>query len=153
MIISKIINFFSTKSVKDKIINGTLSEQRLFIYFYLIFIIDAIGFTQQCLSVAGKKLTSVDLVNIWGYLIITVLGLIILYFANGGSKGQNFLSKYFPFSFTVGYKYGIAFIILGVLPNYLPLLSFPVYEIFVFICTNLLMVANIALRIYSVRSV
>jgi len=35
-----------------------------------------------------------------------VIGLVLLFLANGGSRGNNFLTKYFTFSFTVGIKYG-----------------------------------------------
>lgn len=149
--ISKILNFFSTKSVQDKILKGTLSEGQLFIYFYLILMIDTIDFVQQCLSVANKNVMPVDLVHIWGLLIINGIGYIILFVANGGTKGKNFLSKFFSISFTVGFKYGIAFIILSSLPNFLSALVIPRYDIGIFIIVNILMVANMAFRIYEIR--
>ncbi len=151
---SKIINFFSTKSVKDKIITETLSEGQLFIYFYLILMFDTITFVQQWLSIAGKTPTSVDLVNIWGLLIINGIGFIILFMANGGTKGKNFLSKYFSLSFTVGFKYFLAMIILQALPVFIPTLATPTYEIgCIFIGLNLIMVVNIAFQIYAVGKV
>lgn len=102
-----IIDFFSTKSVKENIIKGTLSNSRLFIYFYLIIMFDAVWFTQQSLAVIGKQATLSNMVNIWGYLIITSIGMLILFFTNGGTKDNNFLTKFFAFSFTVGLSMGL----------------------------------------------
>ena len=142
---SKIINFFSTKSVKEKIANGTLSEMQLFIYFYLILMFDTIGFVQQWLAIAGKPPTLLDWVNIWGLLIINAIGFIILFLANGGSKGHNFLKKYFSLSFTVGYKYAIIFLICTAL------LTSQTLGIAAVVILNTLMVANIGYRIYQAR--
>ncbi len=137
--------------MKEKIITSTLYEGQLFLYFYLITIYDGIGFIQLCFSVIGKTLTFLDYMNIWQYLLVAVIGLIVLFTVNGGSKGHNFLQKYFSFSFTVGVKYAILYIILESLPNYISLLSSAYYEIPVNIFVNLLMVANIAFRIYETR--
>ena len=142
---SKIINFFSTKSVKKKITDGTLSEMQQFIYFYLILMFDTISSVQQFLAIAGKKPTLFDWVNIWGLLIINAIGFIIIFFANGGSKGHHFLKKYFSLSFTVGFKYGVLFIIFSAL------LTSEIQNIMAFIILNMLMIANIGFRIYQTR--
>lgn len=147
--IKYIIDFFSTKSVKENIIQGTLSEGRLFCYFYFIMMYDAVGLTQQCLAVIGKQATLIDMVNIWGYLSITGIGLLILFFVNGGTKGHHFLKKFFSFSFTVGFKYGIAFIIFGTLSKYINASAAQSYEITTYFVLNILMVINIAFRIYQ----
>jgi hypothetical protein len=146
MVLSKLINFFSTKSVKEKIANGTLSETQLFIYFYLILMFDTMSFVQQYLAIAGKQPTLLDLVNIWGLLIINAIGFIVLFLANGGSQGHNFLKKYFSLSFTVGYKYAIIFFICTAL------LTSQTLGIAAVVILNTLMVANIGFRIYQTRS-
>jgi hypothetical protein len=146
-----IINFFSTRLVHDKILKNSLSEGQLFIYFYMVLIYDAIGFTQQWLAIAGKEPQFTDWVNIWGNLLVTAIGLVIVFYANGGSKGHQFLTKYFSFSVTVGIKYAIAFIILGMLPMLFPFLNMPIFDVGIFVTLNTLMVANIAYRIYSTR--
>jgi len=134
-----IVKFFSTKSVKEKLLKGTLSEGQLFIYFYLIMMYDAVGLTQQCLTIIGKQPSVIDLVNIWGYLIITGIGLLMLFLANGGVKGKNFLSKFFSFSFTVGLKYAIAFIILDALSKLIPPALIQPYEVTIYFLVNILM--------------
>lgn len=149
--LSRIMHFFSTKDVKNKIDSGTLSEGQLFLYFYLILIYDALGFTQQWLSIAGKQPTTSDTIIIWSYLFITVIGLLILFVANGASKGKNFLAKYFAFSFTVGIKYAIVFVVLGFLPSIISIPNIGYYNIFINIFINLVMILNIAFWIYSTK--
>lgn len=144
---SHIRQFFSTQAVNEKIANGTLSEIQLFIYFYLILMFDTISFVQSWLSIAGKEPTLLDLVNVWGLLIINALGYIFLFLINGGSKGQHFLKKFFSFSFTVGYKYAILFILCTTF------LTSQIQGIIAFIILNLAMVGNIALRIYQSRPI
>ncbi|STX52104.1 Uncharacterised protein [Legionella busanensis] len=149
--ILKIRNFFSTESIKEKILSGSLSESQLFVYFYLIVMYDALGLTQRCLSMIGRQATPVDLVNIWGYFIITGVGLLILFIANGASKGRNFVSKFFAFSFTVGYKYGIVLTLLDTLSIVGSSAANQILKITIYLIINLLMVANIAFRIYQTR--
>lgn len=118
---SKIFNtsFFSTKAIKQKIQAGQLSQAQLFIYFYLITLFDFIGSAQQSLSLIGKLPTVIDYLNIWENVAIATPGLILFYLASGGNKGRDFLKKYFCFSFTVGIKYYLIFIVLlGLLPNF-----------------------------------
>lgn len=134
---SKIISFFSTKSVKEKIANETLSETQLFIYFYLILMFDTISFVQQWLAIAGKQPTLLGWVNIWGLLTINAIGFVVLFLANGGSKGCHFLKKYFSFSFTVGFKYCILFFICTAL------LTSQTQGIIAFVILNTLMISNI----------
>jgi len=149
---SKLLNFFSTQAGKEKIQTGKLPQTELFIYFYLITLFDCFGLTQQTLDMIGKTPRFIDYFNIWLSPIIGVVGLILLFFLNGGSKGRDFLSKYFTFSFTVGIKYYILYILLEYLPTYLPVLTSNYYEIPINVLINIIMVANIGLRIYQTKT-
>lgn len=141
----QVADFFSTQSVKEKIAGGTLSEIQIFIYLYLILMFDTLSYVQQCLAIIGKQPTLLDWVNIWGLLIINAIGYIVLFFANGGSKGHDFLKKFFSLSFTVGYKYAILFFIGTAF------LTSQIQSIAAVVILNTLMVANIAFRIYQTR--
>lgn len=149
---SKIISFFSTQAGKEKIQAKRLPQTELFIYFYLITLFDYFGLTQQTLDMIGKTPQFIDYLNIWQFRIVGVVGLILLYLANGGSKGNDFFSKYFTFSFTVGIKYYFLYAVLGYLPKYFPLLMSNYYEIPVNILIDLVMVTNIGLRIYQTKT-
>jgi len=149
---SKIVNFFSTQAGKEKIQTGQLSQTQLFSYFYLIMLFDYFGLTQQTLDMIGKTPSFIDYLNIWQNPILGVIGLILLFLVNGGSKGRDFLSKFFTFSFTVGIKYYVIYIILGYLPSYFPALASDYYEITLTILMNIMMVVNIGLRIYQTKT-
>ena len=149
---SRLLSFFSTRAGKKKIQTGTLSQTELFIYFYLITMFDFFGLTQETLDMIGKIPSFIDYLNIWQFRIIGVIGAILLFLANGGSKGHDFLSKYFTFSFTVGIKYYFLYIILQNLPSYFPALATNYYEIPVNILIDVVMLANIGLRIYQTKT-
>ena len=93
----------------------------------------------------------IDYLNIWELPIVAAIGLIFLYLVNGGNKGKDFLKKYFSFSFTVGFKYYILFMILESLPNYFSTLATNYYEIPINIIVNIIMIANIGLRIHQTK--
>ncbi len=149
---SEIINFFSTKAVSEKIIKNKLSEGQLFLYFYLVMVFDALNFSLSGISFSGEKLTTSSLVFIWGYFLVTVLGLIVLFIANGGRKGRNFIAKFFTFSVTIGIKYEIAMEIISRLPEYISFLKLPHYCLILWWIVNLLMIGNMTYRIYKIRS-
>lgn len=50
-------------------------------------------------------------VNSWMIFAITVLGLVYLFYKNHGPHGKEFLSRYFPLSVTVGWKFVVAMFI------------------------------------------
>lgn len=149
---SKILSFFSTQAGKEKIQTGRLSQTEIFIYFYLIMLFDYFGLTQQTLDMIVRTPTSIDYLNIWLFRILGMIGLILFYLANGGSKGNNFLSKFFTFSFTVGIKYYFVDIVLEYLPNFFPVLASNYYLIPLTILINIIMATNIGLRIYQTKT-
>ena len=149
---TRLLSFFSTRAGKEKIQAGTLLQTELFIYFYLITLFDYFGLTQQTLDMIGKTPAFLDYLNIWQFPIVGVIGLILLFLANGGGKGHDFLSKYFTFSFTVGIKYYFLYIFLEYLPSLLPILATNYYEIPVNILINIIMVFNIGMRIHQTKT-
>lgn len=145
---SRLKDFLSTKVVKKKILNNQLSEGQLFAYFYLTLLFDTGSFTLQSLSVAGKQMTMLDAVNIYGLFIVNAVGFLILFMMNGAANGKDFLKKYFPLSFTIGLKYFIVFLLLSIAPQF----SQPVFAMALFVIINVAMVANIGYRIYELRT-
>lgn len=147
-----ILNFFSTRASQEKIKTGCLTQTQIFIYFYLITIFDSISLTLQSIALSGETLKFVDYINLWLTPAMAILGLVVLFLVNGGKKGSNFLNKYFMFSFTVGYKYFVAYLLLESLPHYIPMLEQSSYELSVNILMNIAMVINIGLRIYQAKA-
>jgi len=149
---SVFFEFFSTAAVKQKIQTNKLPQAQLFLYFYIITLFDFVGSTQQSLSLIGRAPGIIDYLNIWEQPVFAAVGLIFLYLVNGGSKGRDFLKKYFCFSLTVGIKYYFSFVILTSLPSYFSILSSNYYEIPVNIIVNVIMLTNIGLRIYQTKT-
>jgi len=148
----KLISFFSTRAAKEKIQTGVLTQAELFIYFYLITLFDYFGLTQQTLDMFDKTPRFTDYLYIWQFRTVGIIGLVLLFLANGGRKGHDFLSKFFAFSFTVGIKYYILYTVLEWLPFYFPVLASNYYEIPVNILIDIFMVTNIGLRIYQTKT-
>lgn len=144
-LLGTISSFLDTNAVKSKIKQNALTQGRVFLYFYLVIIYDAIVYMQGFLSIAGREPTHMDLATIYVNFFITVIGLIILFVSNGGANGTNFLTKYFAFSITVGFKYAILCFFLELLINN------QAYGFFVVFILNIMMISNIAYRIYQTR--
>src|SRR5688500_2633491 len=118
-IIVSIKHFFSTNAVKDNLINETLTELQIFCYFYFIFMYDFLGLIEQSFSIAGRSINPLDIIHLWGFYLITGIGILILFIANGAKNGKNFVVKFYALTFTVGYKYGLALIMLDYLTKFI----------------------------------
>lgn len=143
----RLIDFFSTKSTSTKLRMNTLPEWQIFLYFYVIMVFDALNFTLGWINSADEKLTTSNLIFIWGYFLFTAIGLLVLFTSNGGFKGRNFVIKFFSFSVTVGFKYVIISEIVARLPKFIPLLIIPHYGLVTWWIINIVMLLNIAYRI------
>ncbi|OQW61836.1 MAG: hypothetical protein A4S17_09140 [Proteobacteria bacterium HN_bin10] len=90
-----------------------LSEAATFRYFLAIMVFD-------WLQLTAIATTPTPIISPWSFagswitLAITVTGLMYLYLRNDGSKGKQFLHRYFPLSVTVGWKF--VAVMLGVTP-------------------------------------
>jgi hypothetical protein len=155
--IAKIREFFSTRIVTEKLIAGSLPEGHLFLYFYIVMVFDWLQFTLLYLQVADRMASTEqpivfsDHLWIWSLFFITILGILICFIVNGGMKGKNFLPKFFSYSVTVGFKYGIAGLVIDNLPTLIPALKLPFYELFSIYALNIAMVSHFAYRISLTR--
>lgn len=147
----RLVDFFSTQSVKEKIIKNTLPEGQLFLYFYLILTFDAFNFLQEGLMLSKRLANTSDLIQMWGVFLLSAVGLIVMFIVNGGLKGKAFLAKFFAFSFTVGIKYAIIFAILSSLPSIITIYDAAIYNICLFAFLNISMLTHITYRIYQTR--
>ncbi len=78
-------SFFCTQIVKNQLVTNTLSEARLFTYFYLIAIYDASVLLQYLLKSDPQK-TAHGLIEAYGFVFLTAIGLLIIFLANGGTS-------------------------------------------------------------------
>lgn len=95
---------WSTRHVRNKLESGGLSEGGLFGYFLAVMAFDWLQFTFIATTPAAA-ISDWSRASSWASFAITVIGLPYLFARNGGSKGRQFLQRYFPLSVTVGWKF------------------------------------------------
>jgi len=82
-----------------------MPEWKLFLYFLAITTFDRFQFTSFRLTPMPDPIPTHIQFEAWASLIITVIGIVYLFFCNGGIQGVNFLNRYFPLSVVVGLKF------------------------------------------------
>jgi hypothetical protein len=98
-------DFWDTNCVKSRLAVRAISESQTFAYFFAILSFDWLQFTAFRLSVSSTPIQTWVHTDALLTLALTVLGLLFLFWCNGGSRGQDFLYRYFPLSFVVGWKF------------------------------------------------
>ncbi|MDR0779693.1 MAG: hypothetical protein LBF16_03235 [Pseudomonadales bacterium] len=98
---------WSAAFITNLLRSGRLSEAATFRYFLAIMTFDWWQFTIfRITPVSSISLSS--MASSWAGFAVTVLGLVYLYYKNGGNTGRQFLQRYFPLSLTVGWKFFVA---------------------------------------------
>ena len=98
---------WSTPFVREQLRVGGLSEAATFRYFLAIMIFDWLQLTTIA-TTPTPIISPWSITDSWMTFAITVVGLMYLYVRNDGSKGKQFLHRYFPLSVTVGWKFVVA---------------------------------------------
>lgn len=95
---------WSTSFIRDRLRTDQLSEAASFGYFLTIMTFDWLQFTLIA-TTPTPNIKPWSVASAWATFAVTVLGLLYLYFKNGGGAGKHFLRRYFPVSVTVGWKF------------------------------------------------
>jgi hypothetical protein len=98
-------DFWDTKHLKSELAANAISEGKLFLYFFAITGFDWLQFTAIRLSSTPDTIYDWERVDALSTLFLTVIGLIFLFLCNGGIRGKDFLYRYFPLSFVIGWKF------------------------------------------------
>ena len=101
------LTVWNTKRLKNKLESQSLPEWHAFIYFFITVLYDHFAFTASYLSLDGKSLSQYGKVNVVSAFAITFLGVLYVYFQNGGAKGEQFFQRYFSLSVVIGVKFAI----------------------------------------------
>jgi hypothetical protein len=96
--------FWSTRYVKRKLIERSLSEQVTFAYFLAIMAFDWLQFSVIA-ATPNPRIETWSAANTWITFAMTILGLVYLFGRNRGRRGVQFMSRFFALSVTVGWKY------------------------------------------------
>lgn len=98
-------DLWDTKHVKSELAAHAISEGGVFLYFFAIMGFDWLQFTAIRLSAVSGVIADWARVDAWSTFCLTVIGLVFLFMCNGGTHGKDFLYRYFPLSFVVGWKF------------------------------------------------
>jgi len=145
------IKSLSLWKVKQDLIDGTISNTRVFMYFVVIIAVDNLQLAM--LQIAPANPTHWTPYSVWGSLIAGAFFLIATFKLNGGERGMDYLPRYFSISAVVALWIAIPFQLLIYLANtiesikdldwFIPLIIF---------CTNLIYFSFVAYQIYDVAS-
>ena len=91
--------FINIKQLKQDIINKEFSEKDRFIYIIAYTILGELSFLAFIENSTAPMIT--DYISGIGTIIITAIGTYYLYLANEGSKGEDFLGRYFSIVWVV----------------------------------------------------
>ncbi|MBK8814808.1 MAG: hypothetical protein IPN42_04530 [Methylococcaceae bacterium] len=94
--------------MKAELTARAVSEGKSFFYFIAIIGFDCLQFTLVRLSTAPVPLSDWEHVDSLSTFVLTVLGLIFLFWCNGGIRGKDFVYRYFPLAFVVGWKFMVS---------------------------------------------
>lgn len=98
-------DLWDTKQVKSELAAHAISEGKVFLYFFAIMGFDWLQFTAIRLSSVSGVIADWERVDALATFCLTAIGLVFLFVCNGGTQGKDFLSRYFPLSFIVGWKF------------------------------------------------
>ena len=96
--------FWKIGSLKEEIKKGELKEKDRFLYALIYIILSAIGMEAMGLMPINNG-TVWDAINSISNIVVVTIGTIFAFKANGGSKGIDFLGRYFSISFVVAIRF------------------------------------------------
>ena len=98
-------DLWSAAHIKGQLASGPMPEGKTFFYFLVITSFDWLQFTAFRLSREPESIPAWSYFDAWFAFGVTFAALIYLFLCNGGTRGVHFLSRYFPLSVVVGWKF------------------------------------------------
>ena len=84
------------KALKKKLVTQSLTEAQVFAYFLAVLTLDTLMYQLSTLFPGTEPTDVWDYVEYVVTVIFTVGGTLVVYRANGGASGRQFLLRYFP---------------------------------------------------------
>ncbi|OGW34657.1 MAG: hypothetical protein A2010_14790 [Nitrospirae bacterium GWD2_57_9] len=98
------MHYWKISSLKEEIRKGELTEKDRFLYALIYIILTAISVEAMALMPAENS-NVWDVINSVSNIVVVTAGTIFAFKANGGSKGIDFLGRYFSISFVVAMRF------------------------------------------------
>ena len=87
---------WNIKALKKNLSTQALTEAQTFWYFFAVLTLETLFYNMTSLFPRDEPLEVWDYVEYLGAVIFTIGGTYVVYRANGGASGRQFLSRYFP---------------------------------------------------------
>lgn len=84
------------KALKKKLVARSLTEAQVFAYFFAVLTLDTLVYQLSAIFSGPEPAEIWDYVEYAVTVIFTVGGTLVVYVANGGASGRQFLPRYFP---------------------------------------------------------
>ena len=142
-------DFLFLGAVKRRLVDGRLPNTQAFLYFVIITAVDNLQLAVLQLSPAQP--TRWTPLAVWGSLLAGGVFLVGTYFLNGGSRGHDYLTRYFALTAVVALWIAVPFQLLISLPRVLePLVGVDWFVPAVLLVANIGIFSFIALQIRDV---
>ncbi|MCK6261755.1 hypothetical protein KP803_00545 [Vibrio sp. ZSDE26] len=143
--------FWNIKALKKDIIGEKLTEKDRFIYAFIQFSVYTIAF-EYLLSGHVEHSNDWNQFEAMANIAIVLIGTYLIYKANGGENGQDFLGRYFSIGFVVTIRFSVLLIPMVVLLTVYDIefrsesdiLTTSPLEVFMYILWTIFLYANIA---------
>lgn len=143
--------FLFLSRVKRQLVERTLPNTQVFVYFFIITAVDNLQL--GLLQVSPAQPTRWTPVAVWGSLGIGGVFLVATYLLNGGSRGRDYLVRYFSISAVVALWVALPLQLLISLPRIVtPVASLDWYVPAVLFTANVLLFSFIAWQVRDVAS-
>lgn len=107
------------KALKKKLVTQSLTEAQVFTYFLAVLTLDTLMYQLSTLFPGTEPADVWDYVEYVVTVIFTVGGTLVVYRANGGASGRQFLLRYFPLMWVLTIRFLVFmvpfFIVAGLL--------------------------------------
>ncbi len=113
--------FWKIDNLKEDIKNGRFTEKDRFVYCLIYIILCAVGM-EAMMRLPIERPNTWDTIASLGNILIPLIGTIIVYRANGGGAGKDFLGRYF----SIGFVESIRFLVL-LIPMFAALVTYYIY--------------------------
>lgn len=104
--------FWRVEVLKEKLKKGSLAEGEIFWYIFLFIVASGIFFFPV------EKMSYFEVVNDVVLWVLSLLGMVYLFYCNGGTKGKNFLERYFALGLPITIRW-VVFLLLPFLVMYI----------------------------------
>ncbi len=142
-------DFLFLGAVKQRLVDGRLPNAQAFLYFVIITAVDNLQLA--VLQVSPAQPTRWTPLAVWGSLLAGGVFLVGTYLLNGGSRGRDYLTRYFALTAVVALWIAVPFQVLVSLPRLLePLVGVDWYVPAVLLITNIGIFSFIAWQIRDV---